>query len=43
MCGTGVVFDPKVKQTTFNVWGAPGTTGNSIKGDPIKQGKKKKK
>lgn len=40
MCGTGAVYDPKVKPKTFNWWGAPGSSGVSIKGDPIKKKKK---
>lgn len=44
---TGVVFGygkkiPKIKNKTFNVWGAPGSTGVSIKGEPIKNWLKKK-
>jgi len=42
MVGTGAVYDPKAKGD-FNWWGAPGSTGTTIKGkDPIKHWAKKK-
>jgi len=43
MAGTGAIYDPKVKPRTFNWWGAPGSTGKVIEGDPIKNWSKKKK
>ncbi len=42
MVGTGAIYDPKAKGD-FNWWGAVGTTGVSIKGDPIQNWTKKKK
>ncbi|MHA2043417.1 MAG: hypothetical protein ACW99G_01410 [Candidatus Thorarchaeota archaeon] len=42
LAGTGAIFDPKAKGE-FNWWGAPGSTGKVIEGDPIKNSKKKKK
>ena len=43
MAGTGAVYDPNVKPTTFNWWGAPGSTGTSVKEEPIKHWTKVKK
>lgn len=43
MAGTSAVYDPKVKPTTFNWWGSPGSSGNIIDGDPIKNWTKAKK
>lgn len=40
---TDAIYDPKVKPKTFNWWGAPGSTGVSIEGDPIKPKSNKKK
>lgn len=42
LAGTGAVYDPKAKGT-FNWWGAPGSTGKSIEGEPIKNWTKKKR
>jgi len=38
---TEAIYDPKAKGT-FNWWGAPGSSGKSIEGDPIKNWTKKK-
>jgi hypothetical protein len=40
MCGTGAIYDPKAKGE-FNWWGAPGSMGKTIKGNPIKRKKGK--
>jgi hypothetical protein len=42
LASTGAVFDPKCKGD-FNWVGAPGSTGEVIKGEPIKNSKEKKK
>jgi len=39
---TYAIYDPKAKGD-FNWLGAPGSTGKSIEGDPIKNWTKKKK
>lgn len=41
MTGTGAVYDGS--KGTFNWWGAPGSTGVSIEGEPIKHWVKKKR
>lgn len=44
MVGTGVVTGTHpTKKGTFNYWGAPGSTGVSIEGEPIKNWLKKPK
>jgi hypothetical protein len=44
MVGTGAIYDPKVKPTTFNWWGAVGKLGGVvIQGEPIKHWVKKKR
>ena len=40
---TGAIYDPKATGIEGNWEGAPGSTGVSIKGDPIKSWTKKKK
>jgi len=40
MCGTGAIYDPKVKPKDFNWWGAVGKQAVSPKKGPINASRK---